>query len=73
MQKTIRKKITEKMLIGEIIEKYPKTIDAFLSIGVFCFGCGAAKFETLEQGLVSHGFEKKDITKFVKLLNEAAK
>jgi hybrid cluster-associated redox disulfide protein len=74
MQKNIpRNKITKEMLIGEIVQSYPETIDAFMSAGVFCFGCGAAKFETLEQGLRSHSFSDEDIDKFIKLLNESIK
>jgi hybrid cluster-associated redox disulfide protein len=61
------------MLIGEIVQTYPETIGAFIDIGVFCFGCGAAKFETLNQGLLAHGFNDKDIEKFVKVLNEKVK
>jgi hybrid cluster-associated redox disulfide protein len=73
MQKKLPKKITQKMTISDIIEKYPKTIDVFLELGIFCFGCSVAKFETLGQGLSAHGFSNQDIDKIIKKLNEKIK
>jgi len=62
--------ITKDMKISDIVEKHPKSREAFLEAGIFCFGCGAAKFETLEQGLQLHGLSEKEIENFVKKLNK---
>jgi len=48
-------KITKEMPITEIIQLYPKTIEVFSKYNLGCLGCIAARFETLEDGLVAHG------------------
>ncbi len=49
--------ITKEMAIGEIVQKYPKTVEVFLRHGLMCFGCAVARFENLEQGAVAHGID----------------
>ncbi|MFH1972304.1 MAG: DUF1858 domain-containing protein [archaeon] len=61
-------KITKDMTIGEIVRKYPKTIDVFMKYHMMCFGCGVANVETLEQGCQSHEIDVEDM---LKDLNEA--
>tara|TARA_Y100000034_G_C6846117_1_gene383303 strand:- start:849 stop:1346 length:498 start_codon:yes stop_codon:yes gene_type:complete len=39
--------------------------------GIYCTGCGAASFETLEMGVLGHGFTEKDLDKLVTDLNKA--
>ena len=58
--------ITKEMKIGEIVEKYPKTIEVFLRHGLMCFGCAIARFENLEQGAMAHGI---DVDALLKDLN----
>jgi hybrid cluster-associated redox disulfide protein len=60
--------ITKEMAIGEIVQKYPQTVRVFLSHGLMCVGCAAARFENLEQGAVAHGI---DVEALVKDLNAA--
>ncbi|HAQ62614.1 TPA: disulfide oxidoreductase [Candidatus Delongbacteria bacterium] len=48
-------KITKEMPITEIIELYPKAMEVFSKYNLGCLGCIAARFETLEDGLVAHG------------------
>jgi hybrid cluster-associated redox disulfide protein len=62
-----KKFITKDMLILEVIQKYPETLDIFMDHGIGCIGCRAAEYETLEQGISLHGI---DVDKFVELLNE---
>ncbi len=47
--------ITPKMSIGEVVQKYPKTVQVFLSHGLMCIGCAVARFENIEQGAQAHG------------------
>ncbi|MDY7076026.1 MAG: DUF1858 domain-containing protein [Chloroflexota bacterium] len=47
--------IKKDMPIGEIVEKYPQTIEVFMRHGLMCFGCAVARFENLEQGAMAHG------------------
>ena len=61
--------ITKDMKIGDVVEKYPKTIEVFLRHGLMCFGCAVARFENLEQGALAHGI---DVEALLKDLNVAA-
>ena len=62
-------KITKNMPIGEVVEKYPQTIEVFMKHGMHCIGCAAAQFENIEQGAKAHGI---DVKKLVEDLNKAA-
>jgi len=61
-------KITEKMSIGEIVNKYPYTAEVFFKHGMHCLGCAVAQFENLEQGAQAHGL---DLKKLLEDLNKA--
>lgn len=63
-------KITKEITIGELIRQYPGTAELLLAEGIHCIGCGAANFETLEQGLAGHGRSADEIEKIVNALNE---
>jgi len=47
--------IQKQMPIGEVVQKYPQTIEVFLRHGLMCFGCAIARFENIEQGATAHG------------------
>jgi len=47
--------ITKEMPIGEVVQKYPQTVEVFLKHGLMCFGCAMARFENVEQGAMAHG------------------
>ena len=58
--------ITKEMAIGDIVQENPQTVRVFLSHGLMCIGCAAARFESLEQGALAHGI---DVDTLVKDLN----
>lgn len=60
--------ITKEMPIGDIVQQHPQTIKVFLSHGLMCIGCAAARFESLEQGAIAHGI---NVEALVKDLNAA--
>jgi len=60
-------KIKKDMSIVEIVSKYPKTVEVFQKHGLYCVGCAAANFETLEDGAKAHGI---DVKKLLKDLND---
>lgn len=60
--------ITRDMTIGQVVQKYPDTVEVFLRHGLFCLGCAAANFEDIEQGAVAHGI---DVEALMTDLNEA--
>lgn len=53
--------ITKDMSIGEVVQKYPSTIEVFLRHGLMCFGCVIARFESLEQGALAHGIDVESL------------
>ncbi len=60
-------KITKDMTLGEVMEKYPETVDVFMKHGLKCFTCFIAMMETIEQGAKAHGI---DLESLLKELNE---
>ena len=59
--------ISKEMGIGEVVQKYPQTVEVFIGNGLGCIGCAAASYETIEQGAMAHGI---DVDKLMKELNE---
>jgi hybrid cluster-associated redox disulfide protein len=55
--------ITKEMPIGEVVQKYPQTIEVFLRHGLMCFGCAIARFENIEQGAIAHGINVEALMK----------
>jgi hybrid cluster-associated redox disulfide protein len=55
--------ITKDMAIGEVVQKYPQTIEVFLKHGLMCFGCAIARFENVEQGAMAHGIQVEALMK----------
>jgi len=51
------KPITKQMPIGQVVQKYPETVEVFLRHGLMCFGCAIARFENVEQGAAAHGID----------------
>lgn len=46
--------ITKEMTIGEIVRRYPQTLEVFRKHGLDCFECQIADFEALEHGADVH-------------------
>jgi len=55
--------ITKEMHIGEVVEKFPQTVEVFLRHGLMCFGCAIARFENVEQGATAHGINVETLVK----------
>ncbi|MEK6968692.1 MAG: iron-sulfur cluster assembly accessory protein [Nanoarchaeota archaeon] len=66
------KAISKDMTIGDFVEQYPQLVEILLDEGVHCVGCGAAFWETLEEGLGGHGKTEEEINDVIKRLNDAA-
>lgn len=62
-------KITKNTGIMDAININPKAAEILMEAGLGCLGCAMAHFETLEQGLLAHGLEEKEIDKIIKELN----
>ncbi|MFT4304340.1 MAG: DUF1858 domain-containing protein [Candidatus Woesearchaeota archaeon] len=70
-QKSKDQLIKKDMTIGEIVQKYPASIEVLFEEGIHCVGCMASHFETLEQGLSGHGKEESEINEIVDRMNKA--
>ena len=53
--------VTGETLIGEIVTKYPETVDILLSIGMHCLGCPASRSESLQDACAVHGIPAEQI------------
>ncbi len=65
----VQKFITKDMMISEVIEKYPSTIETLLMTGVHCIGCHVSYFETLEQGMKGHGMADEEVDQVIEEMN----
>jgi len=65
--------ITKDMLIGEVVEKYPETIEVMFKHGMHCIGCGMTAYESIEQGCMGHGMSEEEIAKMVIDMNNSLK
>ena len=63
--------ITKDMTIGELVQQYPSIVEILMDEGVSCVGCGAAYFETIEEGLASHGRSEEEVSAIIEKLNSA--
>ena len=65
--------ITKEMTIEEILSGFPhksqKLAQELTQSGLHCVGCGAATWETLESGVLGHGFSEEDLTGILQRLN----
>jgi len=57
------------MIIKDVVDKYPLSLEVFAKYGLRCLGWGGALFETVEQGARAHGI---DVAKLVEDLNKLA-
>lgn len=57
------KAITADMTIGDVVQKYPETVEVFLRHGLMCFGCAIARFENVAQGAAAHGINPETLLK----------
>lgn len=77
-QKTISEensKITKDMIIQDILAEHPEKAmflsEILMDFGIHCVGCGASGFETLEEGVLGHGFSEDELDLLVSDLNKA--
>ena len=68
-----QEKITRDMTIEEIFSRFPhksqRLAQEITNTGLHCVGCQAATWETLEAGMLGHGFSEEEIDRLVDRLN----
>ena len=65
-------KISQDMLLGEVISRYPKAAEVMLSYGLHCIGCMISPYESIAQGCLAHGMDGKATEKLLADLNAVA-
>ena len=62
-------KVTENMLLNEILDMNPDITDIFLRHGLNCLGCPGARSENLKEAAEGHGINLEmllgDLNKFL--------
>lgn len=65
--------ITREMTIEEIFSSFPhksqRLAQEITNAGLNCVGCGASVWETLEAGMLGHGFTEDDVANLLGKLN----
>jgi iron-sulfur cluster assembly protein len=73
----MKNQITREMTIEEIFSRFPqksqKLGQEMTNAGLHCVGCGAATWETLEMGMLGHGFAEHEIDALLGRLNAILK
>lgn len=69
----VMKEINKKMMIEDIINKYPEVGEIMTEAGLHCVGCVIAASESLEDGAKAHGLSDEEIDEMVKKMNEKIK
>ena len=64
-------KISKDMTLGEVVAKFPQSVEVMLNYGLHCVGCHVAAYETVEQGAKAHGMPDQDIKKMLAEMNKA--
>ncbi|MFH1306332.1 MAG: DUF1858 domain-containing protein [Candidatus Micrarchaeota archaeon] len=66
-------KVERDTIIAEILVNYPELAQILIDNGLFCVGCPAASFESLENGCKMHQISDEKIDEIVKKMNEEIK
>ena len=59
------------MTVGEVVSLFPGAADILMGYGLHCVGCHANAFETVEQGVLGHGYTMEEVEELIEDLNEA--
>jgi len=70
-QQLIHKDTTISDVLANNLEKVRLLSEILTEFGIHCVGCSASAFETLEEGVMGHGFTEKELNKLVTDLNKA--
>ena len=62
--------VTRQTMIGEVVQKYPKSVEVMLKMGLHCFGCNVSLWESLESGCKGHNMPEEKIDNIIEELNK---
>jgi len=58
------------MIVADVVALFAEASDVLMSYGLHCVGCHANAFETLEQGIMGHGYPQEHLNDMIAELNE---
>ncbi len=70
MKKKTKGTVSKDTKLNEILNINPEASEILFNAGMMCIGCPMAMEETLEQGCLAHGMNKKQIDDIIKRLNK---
>ena len=53
--------ITRDTIIGNVLSKYPESIEILMGAGMHCLGCPSSQMESLEDACMVHGLKVEDV------------
>ncbi|MDB2614245.1 iron-sulfur cluster assembly accessory protein [Chlamydiales bacterium] len=72
-EKTINREMTIESILSLFPNKAQKLAQEITNAGLHCIGCGAATWETLEAGMLTHGKTENEIINLTERLNNLLK
>ena len=60
-------KISQEMIIGDILAKEPDMANILMAMGMHCIGCPASQQESIAEAAMVHGFDPEELVKEVNL------
>ena len=57
--------VTGETLVGEIVSKYPETVEILFSIGMHCLGCPHSRAESLNEACAVHGIDPAEVVEAI--------
>lgn len=70
VKECVRRDMTIEEILGRFPQKSQKLAQEITNAGLHCVGCQAATWETLEAGMLGHGFAEEEIDLLVERLNQ---
>ena len=59
MERNVKCYVNKETRIGEIVQKYPESIDILMAAGMHCLGCAASQMESFEDACMVHGIDSQ--------------
>ncbi len=62
--------LTTDITVKELLDRYPKLIQAFMNLGLLCVGCPAEAFHTMINVANEYGYEPNELLEhFERIIN----
>jgi hybrid cluster-associated redox disulfide protein len=57
--------VTGETLVGEVVTRYPETVEILISIGMHCLGCPHSRAESLNEACAVHGIDPAEVVEAI--------